>query len=129
MLTLEITLAVQNLAVMQTFYSALLGVMPHLAVSDRYVGFAVNGQRLGLFRPRQSEQQDWRSTPGAWSLCLYVPDLQAACQTVLSAGGHIATKAIAEDYGRECYAQDPEGNRLILCQGSPPNAPQIPQPA
>lgn len=127
--TLEITLAVQNLAIMQTFYGAVLGVAPSTVLGDRYVGFAVNGQRLGLFRPREVEREDWRSPSGAWSLCLYVPDLVQACRTVIAAGGAIASEAIAEDYGHEVYVQDPEGNRLILCQGQPPNASQPPQPA
>ncbi|WP_338461102.1 VOC family protein [Synechococcus elongatus IITB7] len=129
MLTLEMTLAVQNLVVMQAFYTALLGSDPQVVWADRYAGFQIHGQRLGLFRPRREECDRWRSAQGAWSLCLYVPDLEAACQTVLAAGGQIESAAIAETYGRECYARDPEGNRLLLCQGEPPVALPDPQPA
>lgn len=129
MLILEMTLAVRNLATMQAFYTALLGCDPQVVWGDRYAGFQIHGQRLGLFRPRAEERDRWRSAAGAWSLCLYVPDLEAACQTVQAAGGQIASAAIAETYGRECYAQDPEGNRLLLCQGNPPLAASTPQPA
>ena len=52
----------------------------------------------------------------AISLCLEVEDLEAAIQHLEAIAAPAPGEVVLASHGREIYAYDPEGNRLILHQ-------------
>lgn len=99
------------------FYQQVLQQQPDPYWPDRYAEFALPGLRLGLFCPSAAQAAEFAGLAGAGlSLCLEVADLTAAIAH-LTALGHPPPGAIlTASHGREIYAYDPDGNRLILHQ-------------
>lgn len=99
------------------FYSKLLGREPAERIGDYYAAFELPEVRLGIFRPREQNSQDFENpvaNQAGLSLVFYVPDLPKAMETVLALG-HPAPGPVAENSkGREVYVFDPTGNRIIL---------------
>ena len=54
---------------------------------------------------------------GGMSLCLEVKDLEGAIAHLVAIGYPTSGEIIVASHGREIYAYDPAGNRLILHQG------------
>ena len=125
---LFVAIAVQQWEPMVKFYRHLLQQSPQPHIPNSYAEFMVGGLKLGLFLPKASHQPEFsHPAHSAMSLCLEVENLEQSCGMVdavydeLYAGGYGSTDghgrygliAIAS-HGRECYAYDPDGNRLIL---------------
>lgn len=113
-----VTLASQQLNEVSKFYEALLKSPPEVFVSDTYSEFSMPGIKLAIFRPNDSNITEFDNSAGAaMSLCFEVEDLDQAIALLTELGcppPHPITEAA---HGKEVYAYDPDGNRLILHQG------------
>lgn len=112
-----LTIATDEWETVTGFYSQLLEQQPKPEIANSYAEFQLPGLRLGIFKPKPSHRQEFESnSSGAMSLCLEVDDLERAIAHLTTCGypppGEIATAS----HGREIYAYDPAGNRLILHQ-------------
>ncbi len=102
------------------FYAALLNQQPDPYLSDRYAEWILKGGlKLGLFAPKASHQEEFRAPKaGGVSLCLEVADLEDAIASLTQLGYPPPGAINTASHGREVYAYDPDGNRLILHQSS-----------
>ena len=113
-----VTLAVINLEKIVNFYTQLLRQAPINHIPNMYVEFQLSGLRLGIFQPKATNQQEFERGKSRMSLCLEVTDLSDAIAHLTTLGYPPPGKIITASHGREIYAYDPEGNRLILHQGN-----------
>ncbi|MBE9111554.1 glyoxalase [Nodosilinea sp. LEGE 07298] len=113
------TLASERFEDLVSFYSALLGQVAQPYQLDRYAEFGLPGLRLAIFRPKLDQADRFNGpTSGAMSLCLEVVDLEAAIAHFTDLGYPPPGPVLNASHGREVYAYDPDGNRLILHQSS-----------
>jgi catechol 2,3-dioxygenase-like lactoylglutathione lyase family enzyme len=128
-----LTLASHNFEALVEFYSHLLNQEPATVIPAIYAEFQLEGLKLGIFRPRASEQagenaatqrdrvagssiQNSSLPPSGMSLCLEVEDLEAVIAHLTQLGCPPPGKILTASHGREIYAYDPDGNWLILHQ-------------
>lgn len=112
-----ITLASTDIKELVLFYTQLLGQEPKQYTPNIYAEFQLPGLRLGIFKPKQSNESEFEnSAKGGMSLCLEVRDLQAAIAHLATLGYPPPEEIVTASHGREIYAYDPNGNRLILHQ-------------
>ncbi len=120
-----VTLASVNVERLVKFYTELFGKSPHNYIPNSYAEFNLPGLRLGIFQPRATHRQEFEAKGGSMSLCLEVRELEDAIRAIAqaSANAHLTAigyppggEIIAASHGREIYAYDPDGNRLILHQ-------------
>jgi len=121
-----LTLATANLHQLVLFYRLFFEQNPVTHVPQRYAEFVLPQLRLGLFCPKAQHQAEFASASGApLSLCLEVESLDAAIaqftttyQILVDQGLWTGPPPLGElltpSHGREIYAYDPDGNRLIL---------------
>lgn len=109
-----VTVATVELEKTVLFYTRLFCQAPVNYLFDVYAEFQLPGLRLGIFKPKVTNRQEFESARGGMSLCLEVKDLEDAIAHLTNLGypppGEISTAS----HGREVYAYDPAGNRLIL---------------
>ena len=111
------TLATQQLEISMAFYQALLNRAPKVYIPDIYAEFLLPGLKLGIFQPKLENYGEFASPDkSSISLCLEVEDLEAAIAHLTALGYPPAGSPIPTFHGREVYAYDPDGNRLILHQ-------------
>lgn len=115
-----VTVAAIDVETLMLFYTALLGQAAVTDIPGVYAEFQLPGLRLGIFKPKATNQQEFEnSTKSGISLCFEVKDLEDAIAHLTTLGypppGEISTAS----HGREIYAYDPAGNRLILHQSKP----------
>ena len=108
-----VTLAATDSAVLVQFYAQLLEQTPDPYILDVYAEFQLKGLRLGIFQPKESHHE-FAAAGGGMSLCLEVEDLETAIAHITQIGHPPPGKIITASHGREIYAYDPAGNRLIL---------------
>jgi predicted enzyme related to lactoylglutathione lyase len=102
---------------LMAFYRNFLGQDPQPHWPQRYAEFNQGGLKLGLFKPQTSHADEFSSHhPGAMSLCLEVTDLDQAIAHLTELGYPPPGPILTASHGREIYAYDPDGNRLILHQ-------------
>jgi predicted enzyme related to lactoylglutathione lyase len=99
------------------FYTHLLGKPPHPYFPKVYAEFQLPGLRIGIFKPKESHVAEF-ATQGKTgiSLCFEVEDLESAIAYLTELGYPPGGEIITASHGREIYAYDPAGNRLILHQ-------------
>ena len=113
-----VTLATQQLDITMAFYKRLLGIDPHIYITDGYAEFALPGLKLGVFQPKSENYSEFAAPEhSGMSLCLEVEDLEAAIAHLTDLGHPPSGLPTIASHGREIYAYDPDGNRLILHQG------------
>lgn len=89
-----------------------------------YAEFQLPSLKLGIFKPKQTHYLEFEhSTKSKMSLCLEVSNLEDAIAHLSVLGYPPPGQIITASHGREIYAYDPDGNRLILHQ-SPVNKKQ-----
>jgi predicted enzyme related to lactoylglutathione lyase len=111
-----VAIAAIDLEKVVNFYRQLLNCDPHPYLINSYAEFQLKGLRLGIFCPKTSDRQEFVNNKSAMSLCLEVEELEGAIAH-LTAMGYLPLEEIAiASHGREIYAFDPAGNRLILHQ-------------
>ena len=99
------------------FYCQLLGQEPQPYLPDTYAEFKLAGLRLGIFRPKTNNQQEFANSAGSgMSICLEVENLETAIAHLAAMGYPLTGEIMVASHGREIYVYDPAGNRLILHQ-------------
>ncbi len=118
----QCTAALATLAAFDTeklvlFYTKFLGQEPKPYIPNVYAEFQLPTLRLGIFKPKQTNQSEFEnSVKSGMSLCLEVSDLEGAIAHLTALGYPPPGEILTASHGREIYAYDPDGNRLILHQ-------------
>jgi predicted enzyme related to lactoylglutathione lyase len=116
--TALVTLANANSEKLVQFYRQFLQLEPQPYIPNIYAEFQLPGLRLGIFQPKPGHIEEFsQSDRSAMSLCLEVQDLEASIERLQQLRYPPPGKIITASHGREIYAYDPAGNRLILHQG------------
>jgi predicted enzyme related to lactoylglutathione lyase len=112
-----VTLADPKMEILVEFYSQLLGIQPLNYIPHRYAEFQLPSLKLGIFKPQTTDISEFSPTgKTGMSLCLEVPNLEQAIAHLEALGYPPPGEIIMAAHGREIYAYDPMGNRLILYQ-------------
>lgn len=118
-----VALAASSFEAVVNFYRSMLNQAPDPYVPQVYAEFHLPGLNLGIFCPSSSHVQEFNQSEGAGlSLCLEVKNLEAAIAHLMHIGYPPPGPITTASHGREIYAYDPAGNRLILHE-SPPASP------
>jgi predicted enzyme related to lactoylglutathione lyase len=113
--TLFVAIADLDGHTLKQFYQALLSQNPVIEIPNEYAEFVLPGLRLGLFRPSDTHQQEFiNPSSGSMSLCIEVEDIKATITHLTTLGYPPAGSIQQTSHGREIYAYDPQGNRIIL---------------
>jgi len=112
-----LTLATDGLENLVSFYTKLWQQEPQPYIQSIYAEFQISSLRLGIFQPKLQAQAEFENIgKGRMSLCLEVVDLESAIAHLTTIGYPPPGEIIIASHGREIYAYDPDGNRLILHQ-------------
>lgn len=114
-----VTLAAVDIEKIVSFYTQLLNQEPSICIPNVYAEFQLPGVKLGIFRPKETHRQEFENShlaKGSMSLCLEVSNLEGAIAHLTALGYPPSGEIITASHGREIYASDPAGNRLILHQ-------------
>ncbi len=115
--TAFVTLAATDAETLVQFYAQLLEQEPKPYIPNVYAEFQLSGLRLKIFKPKQSHRVEFEnSAQSGMSLCLEVDDLEEAIAHLTTLGYPPPGEITTASHGREIYAYDPAGNRLILHQ-------------
>lgn len=109
-----LTLGCHDLGRSVEFYRALLSQPPRVHIPEKYAEFHLPGLRLALFAPKDGHQAEFMGKSGPMSLCLEVADLEAAIAHLAAIAHPPPGPIVTASHGREVYAYDPQGNRLIF---------------
>jgi len=110
-----VTLAAPQIDRLVQFYQQLLAIAPQPYLPSRYAEFQLPGLRLAIFQPKSDRQQEFGNSLGSgMSLCWEVADLEEAIAALTQLGYPPPGEIVTASHGREIYAYDPAGNRLIL---------------
>ncbi|MGF1541385.1 MAG: VOC family protein, partial [Pleurocapsa sp.] len=112
-----ITIATAKNEDLVDFYRQLFNLQPNPYIPEIYAEFQLKGLRLGIFQVSPSNYSEFaNSLHSTMSICLEVLDLEKAIARLNSLGYPPPGEIITASHGREIYAYDPMGNRLILHQ-------------
>jgi predicted enzyme related to lactoylglutathione lyase len=113
-----VTLGVVDFSKVIDFYSKLLNQEPQPLIPNVYGEFRFpGGLRLGIFQPKAQHFSEFsNSAQSGMSLCLEVEDLESAIAHLTALGYPPPREITIASHGKEIYAYDPSGNRLILHQ-------------
>jgi predicted enzyme related to lactoylglutathione lyase len=112
-----VTIASVNLENLVSFYTELLEQNPASVIPDVYAEFQLPGVRLGIFQPHKNHRSEFaNSAQSQISLCLEVSNLEVAIAHITNIGYPPPGEITTASHGREIYAYDPDGNRIILHQ-------------
>ncbi len=114
---LFVSIAAINLEELVNFYRQLLGKNSTVYIPGRYVEFDISGLKLGIFRPKPEDEAEFsESGKSGMSICIEVENLEQAITHLTGMGYAPKGEINIASHGREIYAYDPAGNRLILHQ-------------
>lgn len=112
-----VTIASTNLETLVRFYTQLLSE-PKSHIPNVYAEFHLPGIILGIFKPKTTSEDEFKNaTQSKMSLCLEVNNLEDAIAHLTNLGYPPCGAIVTASHGREIYAKDPDGNRIILHQG------------
>ncbi|MEH2086628.1 VOC family protein [Nostoc sp.] len=121
-----VTIASVNFEKLVNFYTKLLEQKPVSLVPNVYAEFNLVSMRLGIFKPKNTNESEFEAMSDDKLLCVYAKSKISLCLEVsnledaiayLNALGYPPPGEISiASHGREIYAYDPDGNRLILHQ-------------
>lgn len=112
-----VTLAAVDLETIVRFYTNIFCQEPVTYIPNVYAEFQMRSLRLGIFRPKETHRAEFsNSGKSGLSLCLEVSDLEGAIAHLTALGYPPPGEILTASHGREIYAYDPAGNRLILHQ-------------
>ena len=106
-----VTIATQKVEAVVDFYTKFLGQEPIVYRSPVYAEFQL---RIAIFQPKSKRQAEFDHHGSALSFCLEVEDLERAIVCLADLGYPPPGEIITASHGKEIYAYDPDGNRLIL---------------
>lgn len=113
-----VTISSNKIQLLVDFYSQLFHKQPTVYQPTVYAEFRLEKLRLGIFQPKAENQSEFENLNSAMSLCLEVEDLEQAIAHISEIGYPPSGKIVEASHGREIYAYDPTGNRLILYQSA-----------
>ncbi|MFW6357942.1 MAG: VOC family protein [Chroococcales cyanobacterium] len=112
-----VTLGAINTEEVIQFYSQLLNQLPQPYILNTYAEFQLQGLRLAIFRSKVNHELEFSASENSgMSLCWEVEDLEEAIAFLTELGYPPPGETMTASHGREIYAYDPAGNRLILYQ-------------
>ncbi|MEH2055210.1 MAG: VOC family protein [Nostoc sp.] len=121
-----VTIASVNFEKLVNFYIQLLEQKPVFLIPNVYAEFNLVSMRLGIFKPKNTNESEFEAmsndnqlsvyTKSKMSLCLEVSNLENAIAHLTVLGYPPPGNISIASHGREIYAYDPDGNRLILHQ-------------
>lgn len=114
-----VTISTKRIQLLVDFYTQLFQKQPTVYQPSIYAEFQLEKLRLGIFQPKPERQAEFKNLSSSMSLCLEVEQLEQAIAHLSEMGYPPTGKIIEASHGREIYAYDPEGNRLILHQSTP----------
>ncbi|MFN6471940.1 MAG: VOC family protein [Nostoc sp. SerVER01] len=119
-----VTIASINCENLVSFYTKFLKQKPVTLIPNVYAEFHLPSMRLGIFKPKDTNESEFEVISFDSALCVYGKSKISLCLEVsnledaiahLTALGHPPPGKISiASHGREIYAYDPDGNRLIL---------------
>ncbi|QMS87503.1 VOC family protein [Nostoc edaphicum CCNP1411] len=116
-----IAIASVNCDNLVSFYTKLLEQKPVTLIPNVYAEFNLVSMRLGIFKPKNTNESEFETMSNAKSkisLCLEVSNLEDAIAHLTALGYPPPGDISIASHGREIYAYDPDGNRLILHQAA-----------
>ena len=114
-----ITIATVNFDCILSFYTQLLAQEPKKLIPRIYAEFEIPGLKLGIFQPKPVNAAEFvTNSQSPLSLCLEVNNLESSISYLTSLGYPPPGIIYTASHGREIYAYDPDGNRLILHQSN-----------
>ncbi|MBW4572411.1 MAG: VOC family protein [Tolypothrix carrinoi HA7290-LM1] len=112
-----VTIATINLDILVKFYTKFLRKEPVKLIPNIYAEFQLSGVKLGIFKPKKTNESEFiNSVKSKMSLCLEVSNLEDAIAHLTALGYPPPGEITTASHGREIYAYDPDGNRIILHQ-------------
>ncbi|MFS0519811.1 VOC family protein [Nostoc sp. UIC 10607] len=112
-----VTIASVNFEDLVSFYTRFLEQKPVLLIPNVYAEFNLVSLRLGIFKPKNTNASEFEAiAKSKISLCLEVNHLEDAIAHLTALGYPPPGDISIASHGREIYAYDPDGNRLILHQ-------------
>ena len=114
--TIFLTIATNNLQCLVDFYSQLLQQEPNIYRPLVYAEFKLTELSIGIFQPQPNLQAEFANLSSSMSICLEVENLEQAIATFAEMGYAPPGSIMEASHGKEIYAYDPDGNRLILHQ-------------
>jgi hypothetical protein len=112
-----VTIASINCDNLVNFYTKFLEQNPVILIPNVYIEFNLLGMRLGIFKPKNINESEFEAVAKSKiSLCLEVSNLEDAIAHLTTLGYPPPGQVSIASHGREIYAYDPDGNRLILHQ-------------
>jgi predicted enzyme related to lactoylglutathione lyase len=112
-----VTIASINFDRVIEFYTQFLELTPQPYIPHVYAEFTIAGLRLGIFCPKPSNYAEFQHPrQSGMSLCLEVNSLEDSIDKLAQLGYPPTGQITTASHGREIYAYDPDGNRLILHQ-------------
>ncbi|MBW4453971.1 MAG: VOC family protein [Nostoc indistinguendum CM1-VF10] len=114
-----VTIASVNCENLVNFYTKLLEQKPVIVIPNVYAEFNLLSMRLGIFKPKNTNESEFETiAKSKISLCLEVSNLEDAIAHLTALGYPPPGNISIASHGREIYAYDPDGNRLILHQAN-----------
>ena len=114
-----IAISTADIQILVEFYSQILQIQPTIYRPSIYAEFQLEKLRLGIFKPKPENQSEFDNYHSSMSLCLEVEDLERAIACFSEMDCPLPGEIMETSHGREIYAYDPAGNRLILHQSKP----------
>ncbi len=112
-----VTIATINFVKLVDFYIKFLSQNPNNHIPDSYAEFQLSGLKLAIFKPKESHVSEFNdSFKSSVSLCLEVKDLESVMYHLETLGHPPFGEITNAPHGREVYAYDIDGNRIILHQ-------------
>lgn len=112
-----VTIATVNFKELVDFYIQFLSHNPRNYVPSSYAEFLLPGLKLAIFKPKESHISEFNdSFRSSVSLCLEVKDLESVMYHLETLGHPPFGEITQASHGREVYAYDIDGNRIILHQ-------------
>jgi len=101
------------------FYRHLFQREPQIFTPAKYAEFDAFGIRLGIYRPTAEESPERSPITlfPAVSLCVQIENLETALAHLDQVDAYVG-ESRSVSHGREAYAYDPDGNRIILYEPS-----------
>ena len=113
---LFVVISTNKIQALTDFYSQLLQKTPDIHRPEVYSEFRLEKIKIGIFKPKPERQAEFDNSSSAMSLCLEVEDINKAIAMLNKLDCPPPGEIIEASHGKEIYAYDPTGNRLILHQ-------------